>query len=116
MADETWRQLLIGALAFNAAAGFGYRVYRLTKGGPMADVIGQAVLGVILAGLAIALATGVGWPRWPALVYGLVFAVVVMPIWVLAVLIPIRPGTIDYVFTLLYWFSLAAIVIAALFL
>ncbi len=116
MGDDFWRQLLIVALTLNATAGFAYRTYRLMKGGPLADVIGQAILGVLLAGLAIALAAGMGWPRWPALAYGLLFGVLVMPIWVMGVLIPLRPTAVDYSFTAFYWLSLVAIVIAALFL
>lgn len=98
----------------NAVLGFGYRVYRLGKGGPMGDVIGQAVLGVFLAALGIAVAAGAGWPRWPALVYGLLFGVVVMPLWTLAVLIPLEPERADYAFTAVYWLSLVAICVAAL--
>ena len=109
-----WKTLLVGALALNAAIGFGYRVFRLTKGGPIGDVIGQAVLGLLLAGLAVAVAGGADWARWPALVYALLFGVVVMPIWVLAVLIPLRPQAIDYAFTGTYWALLAVIAIAAL--
>lgn len=116
MGDDFWRQVLIVALALNAAGGFAYRTYRLTKGGPLADVIGQAILGVLLAGLAVALAAGMDWPRWPAFAYGLIFAVVVMPIWVMGVLIPLRPTAVDYGFTAVYWLSLVAIVIASILL
>ena len=111
MDSDTWRAVLVAALLVNAATGFGYRVYRLSQGGPRSDVIGQAILGVVLAGLAAALALGAGWPRWGALVYGLLFGVVVMPIWVLAVLIPLRPRPIDYAFTGTYWALLVLIVI-----
>jgi hypothetical protein len=69
---------------------------------------------VLLVGLAGGLAAGAGWPRWPALVYGLLFGVVVMPLWVLAVLIPLRPRAIDYAFTGVYWTVLALIVVAVL--
>lgn len=113
MDSDTWRNVLVAALLVNAAAGLGYRVYRLRKGGPKSDVIGQAILGVLLCGLAAALAAGAGWPRWGALVYGLLFGVIVMPIWVLAVLIPLRPRAIDYAFTGIYWAMLALIVVAA---
>jgi RsiW-degrading membrane proteinase PrsW (M82 family) len=114
MESDTWRAVLIAGLLVNACAGLGYRVYRLSKGGPRSDVVGQAILGGLLVGLALALVAGAGWPRWPALVYGLLFGVAVMPLWVLAVLIPLRPGPIDYAFTALYWMVLATIVIAAL--
>ena len=80
----------------------------------MGDVAGQAILGVVLIVLGIATLAGAGWPRWPALVFGLLFAAVVMPIWTLAVLIPLPPGKLDYGFTVLYWVSLIAIAVAAL--
>ncbi len=112
MDSDTWRIVLIAALLVNAAAGLGYRVYRLGKGGPKSDVVGQAILGTLLVGLAAALAAGAGWPRWGALVYGLLFGVVVMPIWVLAVLIPLRPRAVDYAFTVVYWLVLVVIVVA----
>ena len=114
MDPNTWQLVLIGALGLNAATGFGYRVYRLTKGGPLGDVIGQALLTVILIGLAVATATGAGWSRWAALIYALLFGVAVMPVWVLAVLIPLRPAWVDYAFTALYWTCLAAIIVAAI--
>jgi len=112
--NESWQLLLVIALAFNGLLGFGYRLYRLPRGGARADVNGQALLCVILAAMALALALGAGWPRWPALVYGLLFGVVVMPIWVLAVLIPGSPGRLDFLFTALYWIVLFAIVVGAL--
>lgn len=99
-------------LGVNAVIGFGYRVFRLTKGGPVSDVIGQAVLGAILIGLAIATAAGAGWPRWVALIYALLFGVAVMPVWVLAVLIPLQPKWIDYAFAGAYWVGLAGVAIA----
>lgn len=114
MDSDIWRATLIAALLFNAATGLGYRVYRFRKGGPKSDVVGQSILGVLLAALAAGLAVGGGWPRWPALVYGLLFGVVVMPIWVLAVLIPLGPRAIDYAFTAAYWAMLILIVVAAL--
>ncbi len=114
MESDTWRVVLTSALLVNAVVGFGYRLYRFAKGGPKSDVVGQAILGALLAGLAAALAAGARWPRWPALVYGLLFGVVVMPIWVLAVLIPLRPRVLDYTFTGLYWGVLVLIVVAAL--
>ena len=114
MEDNAWTTLLIVGLAFNAALGLGYRAYRLGKGGPRADVIGQAILGVLLLALAVALGLGAGWPRWVALGYGLVFGVLVMPVWVLAVLIPLPPRGLDYAFTGIYWVTLGVVVVAAL--
>lgn len=114
MDPDSWRTILVVALAFNAATGFGYRVFRLTKGGPVGDVIGQAVLAVLLTLLALFSATAASWPRWAALIYALLFGVAVMPVWVLAVLLPARPGAIDYAFTACYWAGLAAIAISAI--
>lgn len=114
MDSDTWRLALVAGLLVNAAAGLGYRVYRFTKGGPKSDVVGQSILAVLLTGLAAALGAGAGWPRWAALVYGLLFGVVVMPIWVLGVLIPLPPRRIDYAFTAVYWAVLALIVVAAI--
>ena len=108
-----WQTVLVVALGLNAALGFGYRVYRLTKGGPMPDVAGQAVLAAILVVLAVGAAGGHSWARWSALAYGLLFGVVVMPVWTLGVLLPLPPGRIDYTFTGIYWASLALIVLAA---
>jgi hypothetical protein len=102
------------ALALNAVLGFGYRVYRLSMGGPIGDVVGQAILGVLLLALAGGVAVGGGWPRWPALVYGLLFGLVVMPLWTLAVLIPLSPGRADLAFTALYWVTLAVVVAASI--
>lgn len=112
MESDTWRAVLVAALLVNAATGFGYRVYRYRKGGPKADVVGQAILGALLAVLAAALTLGAGWPRWGALAYALLFGVVVMPLWVLAVLIPLRPRAIDYAFTGTYWGMLGVIAVA----
>lgn len=114
MDSDTWQLILALGLIANALLGFGYRVYRLSRGGPMGDVIGQAVLGALLVTLGVAAATGAGWPRWPALTYGILFALVVMPIWTLAVLIPLPPERVDYGFTAVYWGTLVLIVIAAL--
>lgn len=111
---ELWETVLVAALGLNAVLGFGYRVYRLTKGGPLGDVTGQAVLGLLLAGAAVAIAADHGWARWVALFYGILFALIVMPVWTLAVLLPLRPGAIDYSFTGLYWGALVLIMIAAL--
>jgi hypothetical protein len=102
------------ALALNAALGFGYRVFRLAKGGPMADVAGQAILAAVLVVLAIGAAGGHSWGRWGALVYGLLFGLIVMPVWTLAVLLPLPPARIDYAFTALYWATLAVVVLAAI--
>lgn len=109
-----WRTILVVALAVNAALGFGYRVYRLSKGGPIADVWGQAILGVLLATDAVLVGTGGNWARWGALVYGLLFGLAVLPIWILGVLIPMRPQVLDYTFTAIYALGLFVIVIAAL--
>lgn len=114
MDTDTWQAILALGLIINALLGFGYRVYRLSRGGPMGDVIGQAVLGVLLVTLGIAAAAGAGWPRWPALTYGILFAVVVMPVWTLAVLIPLPPERVDYSFTAVYWATLVLIVVSAL--
>lgn len=112
--NESWQVVIVVALVLNALLGFGYRLYRLPRGGARADVNGQALLGVILLALAVSLALGARWPRWPALAYGLLFGILVMPIWVLAVLIPGSPGRLDYVFTALYWIVLFVIVAGAL--
>lgn len=112
--DSGWQVLLAVALVVNALIGFGYRIYRYGKGGPLSDVVGQAILGVLLLGIAVAVALGAGWARWPALVYAGLFGIVVMPLWVLAVLIPLRPKAIDLAFTGLYWAALVAIGVAAL--
>jgi hypothetical protein len=114
MSSDFWQWLLTGALALNGALGFGYRVYRLSKGGPMGDVVGQAILGATLAALAVSVASGAGWARWLALGYGLLFGAAVMPVWTLAVLIPLRPRWPDYTFTIVYCGALAAIVVAAI--
>jgi hypothetical protein len=114
MDADTWRAVLIGALTLNAVLGLGYRIYRLSRGGPKSDVIGQAILGAVLLGLAAALVAGAGWPLWGALVYAALFGLIVMPIWVLAVLIPQRPGAPDYAFTAVYWIALVATAIAAI--
>ena len=114
MDSDTWRMALVAGLLVNAGLGLGYRVYRLSKGGPKSDVVGQAILGALLAGLGAALAAGAGWPRWGALVYGLLFGILVMPVWVLAVLIPLGPRALDYAFTAVYWAMLVLIVVAAM--
>lgn len=107
--------VLAALLIANALVGFGYRVYRWkARGGPSEDVIGQGILGALLVALAIAVAADLGWVRWVGLVYAGLFALIVMPVWVLAVLIPGRPGTIDYGFTALYEVLLIAIGVAAI--
>ncbi len=111
---DMWQTILIAALGANAALGFGYRVFRLTRGGPLGDVTGQAVLGLLLAAVAIGVALDESWARWTALAYGLLFALVVMPLWTLAVLIPMRPQRVDIGFTALYWAGLALIVVSAI--
>jgi hypothetical protein len=110
---DLWRAVLVTALAVNATLGFGYRLFRLTKGGPLGDVIGQGVLGAILFAMALGVAVGVGWVRWVALVYAVAFGLVVMPVWVLAVLIPLPPRPSDYAFTIAYWLALGVIAVAA---
>lgn len=111
-----WRSLLVGALCLNAVAGFVYRFYRYKKGGPLGDVLGQGILGALLLLLAVFIGLEGDWARWPALAYAVLFAFVVMPIWTLAVLIPLPPGRIDYAFTGLYWVTLFAIGAAAILL
>lgn len=103
----------MAGLSLNAVLGFGYRVYRLSKGGPLGDVIGQAVLGLLLLGIAVGVGAEWGWVRWVALAYAVLFAVIVMPVWVLAVLIPMKPTAIDYSFATVYWVGLATIAIAS---
>ena len=78
------------------------------------DVVGQAVLGAILFAMALGVAVGVGWTRWVALAYALTFGLVVMPVWVLAVLIPLPPRPPDYAFTVAYWLALGVIAVAAI--
>lgn len=111
---DAWRVLMVAALSFNAAAGFAYRVHRYYKGGPLPDVVGQAILGGLLGTLAAAGALEWGWARWVALAYAVVFGAIVMPVWVLAVLIPLRPRALDYSFTVGYWVALVAIATAAI--
>jgi len=41
------------------------------------------------------------------------FGVAVMPLWVLAVLIPSEPRAPDYLFTALYWLALGIVIVAA---
>ena len=114
MGTETWQTVLAAGLVANATIGFGYRVYRLTKGGPMGDVIGQSILAALLVVVAVAAVGGASWGRWVALVYALLFGIAVMPVWVLAVLIPLPPRPIDYAFVVTYWTLLVVIAIAAI--
>jgi hypothetical protein len=113
-AVDPWRTVLGVCLIVNAVAGLSYRVFRLSRGGPRADVTGQAILGAVLVFLAVGVALEWEWPRWAALVYGALFGVIVMPLWTVAVFIPTRPGPVDKAFTIIYWAALALIVIAAL--
>jgi hypothetical protein len=110
---NAWTTILVVVLALNAALVPAYRVYRLTKGGPMVDVVGGAILGTLLGLLVLGTAAEWGWAKWGALFYALLFGIVVMPLWTLAVLIPLRPRAPDYVFTVGYWVSLIVIAIAA---
>lgn len=110
---NTWATVLALTLVINAALALGYRIYRLSKGGPMPDVIGQAVLAVILVATAATVAAGVGWARWIGLGYAALFGLIIMPIWTLAILIPMEPRRPDYAFTATYWTSLLVIGVAA---
>lgn len=109
-----WETTSIAALVGNAVIGLGYRVYRHRKGGPIGDVWGQAVLGVLLAAIAVGIAVEIEWLRWAAFSYAVLFAFVVMPVWVLGVLLPLRPRAIDYAFTVTYWMLLVLIALASL--
>ncbi len=113
---EPLRSVLCVALVVNAFSGVAYRVFRLRHGGPRADVTGQAILAVLLLLLAAGAWGGQTWSKWVALVYGLLFGLVVMPLWTLAVFIPMRPGPLDKAFAVSYWGALATIVVAALLL
>ena len=106
--------VLVGALVFNAVIGLAYRVFRLTRGGPMADVIGQAILGALLLMLAAGVAAEWNPARWVALAYALIWGLAVMPVWVLGVLIPLRPRWYDYAFTAAYWVALGVTAAAAI--
>ena len=111
---DTWDAILVASLLLSATLAFGYRVYRLSKGGPMADVVGQAVLAILLLAVAGAFAAGASWMRWVALGYAALFALVVMPLWTLAILIPMEPRKIDIGFTAVYWSGLLLVGVAAL--
>lgn len=112
--ESPWTGILIFALAVNAALVFGYRVYRLSKGGPLPDAIGGAILASMLVALGAAASAGANWARWGAVGYGVLFGVIVMPIWTLAVFLPARPGRLDNAFIVSYWVSLAVIALAGL--
>lgn len=112
--NDAWLTTLAVAVIVNAAIGFAYPLYRLSRGGPMGDVTGRAILGILLLVIAAAALMDQEWARWAALAYGILFAAIVMPIWVLAVLIPLRPTTIDYLYTTTYWLTLLLIAITAL--
>jgi hypothetical protein len=109
----SWDSILVVGLTANAIVLFAYRVWRLTRGGPTYDVIGGAILAIALSAVAAGYAAGVEWLRWAALAYAALFGLVVMPIWTLAVLIPMRPGPVDLSFTVVYWTSLPLIAVAA---
>jgi hypothetical protein len=106
--------VLVGALSLNAAIGVGYHTYRLTRGGPLSDVTGQAILGALLTLVAVGVAQGWAPARWISLAYALIWGLVVMPIWVLAVLIPMGPRWHDYAFTGVYWVGLGIVAAASI--
>jgi hypothetical protein len=72
------------------------------------------VLGALLVLLAALVLNDVSWARWVALGYALLFGSIVMPIWTLAVLIPLPPGALDWAFTATYEGTLILIAVAAL--
>ena len=111
---DPWQAILGFTLIANGMLLAAYRFWRYTKGGPKPDAIGGAVLGLIAIALGTLVLFDVSWARWPALVYGSLFALVVMPIWTLAVLIPLPPGPLDYAFAGLYEASLLVIVVSAI--
>jgi hypothetical protein len=69
---------------------------------------------VLLVALAAAVLSEASFAAWASLVYALLFGVVVMPLWVVAVLIPLRPERVDLSFTAVYWLALIVIAVAAL--
>lgn len=106
--------VLIVSLIASGVLALAYRTYRFTKGGPRTDVSGGIALLVLLTALAVAVAADVGWARWPALAYGLLFGLVAMPVWILGVYIPLRPGALDHVMVGAYLLTLVVIVVGAL--
>ena len=80
----------------------------------MGDVLGQSVLGALLVALSFAVLEQAPFAASASLLYALLFGLVVMPLWVVAVLIPLRPQRIDLAFTALYWLALIVIAAAAL--
>ena len=78
------------------------------------DLYGGMALALLLVGVAAGVLAEFGWMRWVAFGYAALFALVVTPIWVLAVVIPARPDTLEKALVGAYWLSLAAIAVAAL--
>lgn len=105
---------MVVSLIVSGVLAFGYRLYRMRKGGPTPDAVGGAVLAVGLAGVAIAFASGTLWVRWIALGYALLFGLVVTPIWVLAVFIPARPRPWETLVIVAYWISVATVGVSAI--
>lgn len=112
--EESWKTILVVCLALTAALGLGYRIYRWTKKGPPGDVWGQAVLAAVLIALAVGVGRDWTWARWASVGFGAFFGAVVMPLWVLAVLIPMRPRRLDIAYTAAYWALLIVLVIAGI--
>ena len=111
---EPWAGILVAALVTNGLSLAAYRYYRFTKGGPSADAMGGAILGALLVLLAALVLNDVSWAPWVALAYALLFGLIVMPIWTLAVLIPLPPGPLDYAFAIVYEATLIVIAISAI--
>jgi hypothetical protein len=109
----SWDSILVATVVANGVLAFAYRVWRLTQGGPTYDAIGGAILALVLGAIAAGYAAGAGWLKWVALVYAALFALVVMPVWTLAVLIPMPPGARDLTFASVYWATLVLIAVAA---
>lgn len=103
--------MLVGALVVNGLIALVHRVLRHRRGGPINDVYGGIGLCLLLLALAGGIAAGAHGLRWAALSYALVFAVVVTPVWVLAVVIPARPEPREYILVGAYWASLVAIAV-----
>jgi hypothetical protein len=111
---DPWRVVLVVALICSGLSAAGYRAYRFTRGGPRADAIGGAVLALLLVLVAAGVGADLSWARWVALVYGLVFGILVTPVWILGVYIPSRPEPLDHALTGLYLLSLVTTIVAAL--